>query len=379
MSEGENALLLAAAQIPEQNEAESKRWRDALAALKAGRTCEDAELIRTAEDIHAKTEKFSRMRSLFPISVDSPEAKRMLSVMRLFRAEELLARQTALQGDRAKMDRHIDALLAWNRSLRQAHPNLIDWAICGIPWATAFEVLLSDWQNHPDQERQLREIAERFEKARIERSELAGVIRHDLATVLEIGPPPELLRQWKKSGQTLPLLKPPFNDVPVEELLKLPYDQEATAEIYIARWRRQILDLNSGKPIGEWPEAQRTEPQRTLDDYRKMPNGLYHLLEEQLDYSSTLAVLGGGLIMDAQMATCLRWLEAEKTGGEFGPNSSGIVQDPMNGRLLRIDMKSRLIRSVGANSQVDQDEVVPAWVGFHRVLKDPALRVPVWR
>jgi len=378
LSRDENALFLAVAQISDQNEAEAKRWRDALTAVKNGRISEDADLIRRAEEIHAKTEKFAHLPSRFPVSIESPEGKRVLRVMGLFRAEELLARQAALQGDREKMDRHIDILLAWNRSLRQARPNLVDWALCSFPWAAAFDLLLEDWQNHPDQARRLREITERFEKTRVGRNELIGVLRADFDTVVDMGPLPEMLQGWKEIGR-MSVLNPPFDAVPIEELLKLPYDQKATIEASVAKLRQQLSDIASGKPFAEWAEVRRNVPSRTLDDYRKMPNGLYRLQEEQLKQSSTFSVMGGAEMMDAQMATCLHWLEAERAGREFVSGSPEIAQDPMNGKPLRVEVKSRLIRSVGGDFQVNQGEAVPARVGFHRVLQDPALRVPVWR
>jgi hypothetical protein len=116
-----------------------------------------------------------------------------------------------------------------------------------------------------------------------------------------------------------------------------------------------------------------------LDDYRKLPNGLGLLCREQGEGNLTQGTIVSAFTGDPLMETCLIWLKAEEGEKKFDPASAGIKRDPMDGQPLRIDLKERLIRSIGADSKLGELEKPTEWTGFRVVAGDPALKVPRWQ
>lgn len=372
-----NALVLLSKQITEDVLPDSRSWMKALAEVKAGRPLQDRQLLDRAELMHGKANVLLQSPARFPVNPKASEW--MMPLLRVMQAEELLARQASLQGDRTKMEKHVESLLAWNRHLREARPNLVGWATAWMGWPVAFNILLSDWEKHPDQAARLREIEELFLKSRVRQEELIQLAKCEYESMLAFGGCRDFLREWRKIGECHPMLKKPFDQVPIDELLTFSYDEKASEELGLKDAQQRLADVCSGKPLMVWESISRKFPQRTLEDYRRMPNGLHFLLAEQTDPSSSIYVWGMTQVLAAQMETCFAWLRAEREGKAFNADDPSIAKDPMEGKPLRVDEKQRLIFSIGSDFRPEKSEEIPAGIGFHRALPDPAFRVPKWR
>lgn len=374
VADDQNALLLLTASLPELSPARLDRWNAAWKGVREGEVCEDAEMLAEAEKIHKKADELLRLPARIPPDFDP--LKWSGGILRLMRTEDLLARQACLQGDRTKMDLHVDALLSWNRKLRSASPNALAMSVARGLWTMAFNVLWVDWEKHPAQEERLKEIEARFLKSRPSREEIADVVKNEFLCVRNEGRLPDMLERY--FPDKLSFLNPPFNQISLKELLKLPYDEAASFSASSEKALKNLEDVRSSQPVSEWRMVTRKVPERTMEDYKALPNGLYVLISEQAGRGPDITAYSSPLVLNAQMETCLLWLKAEQSGKRFDETNPTISKDPMNGKPLRVEVDSRFILSVGSNLKPDEPTPLTSEAGFS-TLGEPLLRVPKWR
>ncbi|BCU77129.1 hypothetical protein [Luteolibacter sp. LG18] len=372
-----NAVLLLLKAVSSVNLGEFGDWSKAVGQMRVGRMPEEPGMLEKASAIHQATRGLAGSEGLFPLD-DPAGGKGLLVVLRLVQSEEMLARAALVNGRKDEFEQHLATLFAWDKTFRGASPKLSNLALCGLTAATCFDLMLADWATCSEPDRKLDEIEARLRERTFTREAQVAVLGREHEWERTYGAPPKFLTLFPPSTPAT-FLKPPFDEVEVKELLKLPYDEQAWVASSTEEFSRMVADLRSGKPAREWWLVTRRIPARTLDDYRKMPNGLTLLLSEQMESGSILRVLNSISLMQAQLETAIHWLRAERAGKEFAAGDPGIAIDPMNGKPLQVDVAARFIRSTGVKGKVEGSEEVPGFVGFHRTLECPALRLPTRR
>jgi hypothetical protein len=270
-------------------------------------------------------------------------------------------------------------MLEWSRLIRGSHPNLIEYVIGLMGWRSAFNGMLHDWESHPDQKAGLAEIERLFREFPCPWSELIPVHQREGQYWCDTGGTLGMLQKLPRDQSTGFLLREPFDKLTIGDLLELPYDEASET-------RREETDLlgsinaaRRGAPLIDWPSIRSNEPAgKTLDDYRKRPNGLGDLCE---DYSTSLYKGSLSLILFHQpaMETCLAWLKAEGEGKAFTSDSPGVKPDPVTGKPLKIESESRRIRSVGPDMKFEEMDDAGLLPGIAVSDDDRLLQVPSWR
>lgn len=356
----------------------SGKIRQALDQLRAGKAVEDAALLEELRERHLTAERWLKPPvQCLRQTISGP----FISVVfNLFRGAEILSRQSAIEGDHDAARNYLATMLEWSRLIRKGRPTEMEAMIGHAGWRIAFTCALQEWESVPDQEAGLAKLADLFAKNRIPRGDWADVVRRDAQWWADQGGTKGCLDGFP-AGQPLTLLfKEPFAKLTPEQVRELPYDETAELARQTALWSGQLRCLQEDQPLEKWPDFRHKDfPGLTLEDYRKRPNGLGDLLDEQSDKLVSSPALGS-FFTDAAMETCLNWLKAEQSDKTFSPDATNTGRDPMNGKLLQVDTAHRSIRSVGVDLKLEERASPPALSGFSSMdPHNPTLWVPKWR
>ena len=347
--------------------------------LDAGKGVEDPELLRKLLDRHRQAKDLLKLPLAFNPDMEPADTVKLFG---LFQEAAVLARQAMFEKDHAKADDLLGDLLGWSRMLRNARPNLMQAAISRNGWQRAFNALLLDWAEHPDQSKRLAEIEQLHSKNRIDREELLETLKSEALWCARLGGLRKMLKDEKYADSATMFLKPPFNGLSAKDLLKLPYDAEADFRREMDETRGTLECLKNGTPMVRWPGCEIPVTGHTLEDYAKRPNGLGDLYREQMDSSMRNGVWSSALTRSPLLDACLHWLKLERDGKPVDETGFTSFLDPVDGKPLSINFKLRTIRSRGLNQKADPPDPeggpLPA-AGFFFSGDDFMIVVPRWR
>jgi hypothetical protein len=346
--------------------------------LKAGKDAGDPELLGKLRERHARIKEL-----LKPPLAFSPETEPSHTVVlfSVFNEAGVLARQALFEKDYPGADALLGDMLEWSRLLRNARPNLMQGAICRSGWQSAFNTLLVDWVNHPDQAKRLSEIEQLHSRNRIDRRELIEMLKSEALWCVRTGGLRKTLEDEKYADGMTFLLRPPFNDLSAKDLLKLPYDAEAEFRRDMDETLGVLECLKNGSPMVRWPGFEVPVTGHSFEDYAKRPNGLGDLYREQMDSSIRIGVWSAALTRSPLLDACLRWLKLEGDGKIVERSCFADLLDPVDGKPMDFDVENRTIRCRGVNRKADPREPVlgplPA-AGLTISGDDPVMVVPRW-
>ena len=357
----------------------TKLLREAEERLNAGKDVDNQDLLEKLRKSHRLAKDLLKPPLSFTLEM---EVSNTTSLIRLFQGAGVLGRQAMFEKDYSKADDLIGDMLEWSRLLRNARPNLVQALISRYGWKCAFNALLLDLANHPDQPKRLAEIKQFHAKNRIERAELMESLKSEALWSAHTGGLKKLLKDENYADMMTFYLKPPFNKLSAEDLLKLPYDTEAEFRREMNEMLGMLECLKKGTPMVHWPGYEIPVTGHTLEDYAKRPNGLGELYREQMDPSMRRVFWCGTLSHSPLVDACLHWLKLERDGKSIDESSFANWSDPIDGKPLAIDVKQRTIRSRGPNQKVDPPDPEfgkPPAAGFTIRGDDSVIVVPRWR
>ena len=360
--------------------AQSTLYRESLKALRDGKPLDQPKLLESLVSIHQQAKK-----SLAPpLAFTGNEQPGTFSValFRLFQGAEILARQALANGNRPAADSYLADLQQWSLMLRNAQPNMIQWVVSNFGWRTSFNLLLEDWQSHPDQVRRLAEIEALVQKHRTTTGELIEAAKGDARWAIKHGGIKGILTELPPSTRMTLFLKEPFAQLSAAEVLALPYDADAEAERLLRNTRELLQCLERPTALTEWPVLRETPNRHKLDHYKTVPNGLGDLFAEQADRSLSMQFWASALSRNLLAEAGLAWLKHERDGTEITPDLFRDFLDPVDGKPLEIDRESRIIRCRGSNMKADPPDPAsppPPKAGFFSVGDDQLLIVPRWQ
>ena len=309
---------------------------------------------------------------------DSFPGWRTAPLRRLFRATEILARHALLEGDRRSADRYQTDALSWSKLLRNAHPTDYEALISQYGWRATINLLLEDWQGHQNQQERFDELLPVFEANRIEIEELVAIYKADVRWWANQGGWRALLHQIEKNPTLGWELNDRFKDVTLADLLSLPYDPEADLTRTFAQASDRIRVLRQGIPAVKWPGLTRPVVNRTIEDYRKLPNGLGDLMFEQ-PRNPKIEPPCDHLCRQRLLDACLLWLKRERNGLNVTVDSFKDLTDPISGDPLDIDFENRVIRCRGWDGKAAPLKPEKLTPGFHHEEDDYLFVVPRWK
>jgi hypothetical protein len=175
------------------------------------------------------------------------------------------------------------------------------------------------------------------------------------------------------------LLNDLFKHLTGSDLLSLPYDPEDEANRYFKLISGQIRRLRQGTPAVTWPGNSRPVVDRTIEDYRKLPNGLGDLLFEQGKNSPIDQPWIQGLCRQRLLDACLIWLKRERDGLDVTADYFKELTDPISGEPLDIDFENRVIRCRGWDGKAAPLKPEKLTPGFHHEEDDYILVAPRWK
>lgn len=346
--------------------------------LKAGEDAGDPELLGKLRERHARVKELLKPPLAFTPETD---AARTMALFGVFKEAGVLARQAMFEKDYAEADRVLGDMLEWSRMLRNARPNLMQAVIARYGWQHAFDTLLVDWANHPDQAKRLNEIEQLHMRNRIDHRELIEMLKSEALWCVRSGGLRKTLEDEKYADGMTFLLKPPFNDLSAKDLLKLPYDAEAEFRRDMDETLGTLECLKNGTPMDRWPGFEIPVTGHSLEDYAKRPNGLVDLYREQMDHSIRKGVWSAALTRSPLLDACLRWLKLERDGKIVERSCFTDLLDPVDGKPMDVDVENRTIRCRGVNRKADPREPelgpLPA-AGLAISGDDPVMVVPKW-
>jgi len=373
VADAENGILLFLKEFELPLGEAMHRYGDSLELLKSGSPIADPRFFDEFRRTSDLGKKLLKPPLMFP--ADNASQSHIVPLSRLFQATEILARQSLREGDREAADRFLTDALLWSKLLRSAEPSMLDGLVAHYGWRSSVGVLLEDWQVHDDQRKHLDALLPVFQANRIEVEELVAIAKVEA-------------RWWAKQGgtrvfvQTLDsnrLLNDRFKHLTRSDLLSLPYDPDAEAKRYFNEISGQIRGLRQGTPAVTWPGNLRPVVDRTIEDYRKLPNGLGDLLFEQGKNSPIDPPWIQGLCRQRLLDACLIWLKRERNGLDVTAASFKELTDPISGRPLDIDLEQRVIRCRGWDGKaapLKSEELKP---GFHDEEDGYLFVVPRWK
>jgi hypothetical protein len=377
VADAENGILLFLKQfgVPPYG-AQTMRYSDSLKALKAGKPLPDPQFLDEFRRTYDLGKQQLKPPLLFPGYVFP--YSRTAPLRRLFWATEILALHAILEGDRKSADRYLTDALSWSKLLRNAHPTSYEAQIWQYGWQSSIDILLEDWQGHQNQREGFDELLLIFEANRIEIEQLVAIDKADVRWWANLGGCRGLLHQIEKNPTLGWNLNERFKDVTLAELLSLPYDPEADLKRVFDAATGQIRALRQGIPAVKWPGLTRPVVDRTIDDYRKLPNGLGDLMFEQ-PRNSKIEPRCDHLCRQRLLDACLLWLKRERNGLDVTAASFKDLTDPISGEPLDIDLERRVIRCRGWDGKaapLKPEELKP---GFHDEEDDYLFVVPRWK
>ncbi len=347
--------------------------------LNEGKDAGDPELLGKLRDRHAQAKELLKPPLAFTPETD---ATHTVVLFGLFRETGVLARQAMFEKDHAKADQMLGDMLEWSRMLRNAQPNLFQAAISRNGWQHAFDTLLLDWANHPDQARRLGEIEPLHLRNRIDREEFIGMLKSEALWCVRSGGLRKTLEDQEHAGAATMFLKPPFNELSVKDLLKLPYDAEAEFRRDMDETLGILECLKNGAPMYRWPGFEIPVTGHSIEDYAKRPNGLGDLYREQTNHTLRYGIWAGTLTRSPLLDACFHWLKLERDGKIVDQTSLADLLDPVDGKPMEVDVKNRTIRSRGVNRKSDprEKELGPMPdAGFTISGDDLVIVVPRWK
>jgi hypothetical protein len=300
----------------------------------------------------------------------------------LFQGSEVLARQALLEKDDAQADMLLGDMLRWSHLLRNSRPNFVQILVARFGWRSAFNTLLRDWVNHPDQAKRFDEIEKFAANNRLERSELIEALKAEFHWEVNLGGVRKMLTDERYAGFSAYSLNPPFNKLSAEQLLKLPYDVQADFQRGSAQVLARLECLKRGDPIVRWPGFKLPANASTFENYAKRPNGLGDLFYEQTDPTMENQARASSLSLGPLLDACLLWLKLEREGQPIDESRFTAFVDPVDGKPLTIDLKLRTIRTRGPNQKADPPDAgadPPPAAGFFMSGDDSIIAVPRWR
>ncbi|MCX6876397.1 MAG: hypothetical protein NTW21_21690 [Verrucomicrobia bacterium] len=360
--------------------AQSTLCRESLKVLRDNKPLAQPELLESLARAHRQAKK-----SLVPpLAFTGNEQPGTFSValFRLFQGTEILARQALANGNRPAADSYLADLQQWSLMLRNAHPDLVQWAVSFSAWRTSFNCLLEDWQNHPDQDRRLAEIEALVQKHRTTTEELIEAARGDARWEIQHGGIKGILSEMQPFTRMTHFLKEPFAQLSAAEVLALPYDADAQAERLLSDTLELLRCLEKPTALTEWPVLRETPNRHKLDHYKTVPNGLGDLFSEQANKSLSMQFWASALSRNPLAEAGLAWLKHERNGTEITPELFRDFLDPVDGKPLEIDRESRIVRCRGCNLKADPPDPTspPApKAGYLSTGDDQLLIVPRWK
>ena len=375
--DAENGVLLFLKQfgVPPYG-AQTMRYDDSLEALKSGKPVPDSQFLDEFRRTYDLGKQHLKPPLLFPGYVFP--YSRTAPLRRLFKATEILALHAILEGDRRSADRYLTDALSWSKLLRNAHPTGYEAQIWQYGWQSTIDVLLEDWQGHENQRERFDELLPVFETNRIEIEELVAVERADVRWWANQGGCRGFLHQIEKNPTLGWALNERFKDVTLEDLLSLPYDPQTDLTRTFNQASDRIRALRQGIPAVKWPGLTRPVVNRTIEDYRKLPNGLGDLMFEQ-PRNPKIEPPCDDLCRQRLLDACLIWLKRERDGLDVTADSFKELTDPISGEPLDIDFENRVIRCRGWDGKAAPLKPEKLTPGFHDEEDDYILVAPRWK
>ena len=377
VADAENGILLFLKQfgVPPYG-AQTMRYSDSLKALKAGKPLPDPQFLDEFRRTYDLGKQHLKPPLLFPGYVFP--YSRTAPLRRLFWATEILALHAILEGDRKSADRYLTDALSWSKLLRNAHPTDYEAQIWHYGWQSTIDLLLEDWQGHQNQQERFDELLLIFEDNRIEIEQLVAIYKADVRWWANQGGCRGFLHQIEKNPTLGWDLNDRFKDVTLADLLSLPYDPETDLTRTFDQASDHIRALRQGIPAVKWPGLTRPVVNRTIEDYRKLPNGLGDLMFEQ-QRNSKIEPPCDHLCRQRLLDACLIWLKRERDGLDVTVGSFKELRDPISGEPLDIDFERRVIRSRGWDGKAAPLNLEKLKPGFHDEQDDVLLVVPRWK
>lgn len=373
----ENGIVLFLREFEVPKAEEMKRYRDSLDTVKSGTRISDPQLLDEFRQTHDLGKKWLKPPLFFPET--EPGQTNYAAFLRLYYATEILTRQNLLKGDRGAADRYLADAFLWSKLLRNAQPTLLEGLMAQFGWRWGIGMLLEDWQSCEEQRKRLDELIPVFNANRHEIEELVASVKTDARWWARQGGTRAILENMVSVNISKAMLNDRFQHLTRSDLLSLPYDLEAEAKRHFDVASGWIRGLRQDIPAVKWPGISRPIVNRTIEDYRKRPNGLGDLMSEQARNSIIDPPWIQGLRRQRLLDTCLLWLKRERNGLDVTAGSFKELTDPLSGEALDIDLENRLIRCRGWDGKaapLDTDELKP---GFHDEQDDFLLVVPRWK
>ncbi len=377
VADAENGILLFVKAFKVPIGEEMRRYGDALDLLKSGKPLEDPRFLGEFRQTYELGRRWMRSPLKFP-EYDA-SLPNIAPFSRLFQATEILARQSLREGDREAADRFLADALSWSKLLRHAEPSMLDCLVAHYGWRSTVGLLLEDWQVHDDQRKRLDELLPIFQDNRIEVEELVAIAKVEARWWAKQGGTRAFIENFGSDKFSGLMLNDRFKHLTRSDLLSLPYDPEAEAKRYFNEVSGQIRGLRQSTPPLEWPGISRPLVNRTIEDYRKLPNGLGDLMSEQAKNSPIDPPWIQGLRRQRLLDVCLLWLQRERNGLDVTADSFKHLTDPISGKALDIDFENRVIRCRGWDGKAAPLDIEGLKPGFHDKEDDHILVVPRWK
>lgn len=376
VADAENGILLFLREFELPLGNAMHRHGDSLELVRSGKPVAEPELLNEFRRTYQLGKKFLKPPLRFPdYELPYPQPAPLLM---LFQATEILARHALLEGDRQTSDRYLADAISWSKLLRSAHPTMTDGFISDYGWRETIGLQLEDWEDHDDQRKRLDQLLPVFQANRIEVEELVGIAKAGARRWAAQGGLREYLKQPGYGSIAQLMLNERLEGLTHEVLFSLPFDLEADSRRDFNQVAGQIRGLRQGIPALRWPGVSKPVVNRTLEDYRKLPNGLGDLFYEQADNFSGGPMWINGLCRQRLLDACLIWLKRERDGLDVTVGSFKELTDPISGKPLDIDFERRVIRCRGWDGKaapLKPEELKP---GFHDEEDDYLFVVPRW-
>lgn len=377
VADAENGILLFVKAFKVPIGEEMRRYGDALDLLKSGKPLEDPRFLGEFRQTYELGKRWLNPPLIFP-QISNATVPNIVPFTRLFQATEILARQS-LQGDHEAADRFLTDALRWSKLLRSAEPSMLECLVAQYGWRSTVSLLLEDWQVHDDQRKRLDALLPVFQANRTEVEELVAIAKVEARWWAKQGGTRAFIEDFGSDRFSGLMLNDRFKHLTRSDLLSLPYDPEAEAKRYFNEISGQIRELRQGTPAVRWPGNSRPVVDRTIEDYRKIPNGLGDLMFEQGINSPIDPPWIQGLCRQRLLDACLLWLKRERKGLDVTADSFKDLTDPISGQALDIDLENRVIRCRGWDGKAASLTPEKLKPGFHDEEDDYTLVVPRWK
>lgn len=366
----QNGLVALLDRLKAPDQATKKSLQEALTRIRSGESVKDSALIQILQERH----EIAAASLKAPVQCPRTNEFSYLTdiLLPLYQGIEVLSWHSFSKGDQARATRYLEEGLEWSDLIRNGNPTLLEASFASTGWHMIFHCTLSQWELCDNQKASLGTIERLFREHRMSSTEYVAVFKRESQYWIDCGGTKAMLQNHPPDTTLESMLRKPFSSLTAAQVLELPYDPGIEAR-NLGRIRSRILKhLRAGDPLDEWPKPEPPEHEVTIEDYRRRPNGLGDLLDEQTNGISE-HVITANLLKDPAIATCIAWLKAEGEGREFRPGDPGIARDPVDGKPLRIDTGARLIKSIASDRNSDAS---PETLHFSLMIEVPEWRAP---